>query len=111
MVIFLKSFMPIELRVKVVGIGIDNDPFTGVGYTSVQLAVESDIPAPPLHLQSQYPPTIRPTIYKHVLHVFVPTSQWKNQYQMWSEYNLVINDDGQLRLNLINETDMANSTQ
>jgi hypothetical protein len=94
--------MPITLRTRVIGIGVDNDPFTGLGYTSVQLGVESDVPAPPA-AQNQYPPIVRVPIFKHVLHIFVPTNEWRNQYNMWSQYDMTVEDDGQLRLIRVNE--------
>jgi hypothetical protein len=95
--------MPYSVRVKVIGLGTDSDPFTGAGYTSVTLAVDSPIPRPPQQLQNVYPPVPRPVVHKHIMHVFIPTTQWRGQYTMWAEYDLVVQDDGSLRLDVANE--------
>jgi hypothetical protein len=91
------------MRVRVVSVGADSDPFTGQSYTSVSLAIESPIPRPPPHVANQYPPVPRPVIHKHIVHLFIPTTQWRGQYQMWQEYDLIVEDTGEMRLVLAHE--------
>ena len=95
--------MVVTIRARVVGLGSDSDPYTGQGYTSVSLAIESPIPRPPAQLANQYPPVPRPTVYKHVMHIFIPNSQWRNRYSMWAEYDIIIEDTGEMRLALARE--------
>jgi len=89
--------MPVNLRVKVIGLGTDSDPFTGAMYTAVTFAIESALPRP-AQPQNQFPPVPRPVGHKHIMHVFVPTIQWNTQYGMWQEFDLTIEDSGELRL-------------
>lgn len=95
--------MPVNIRGKVVGIGSDSDPYTGQEYTMVALAIESPIQRPPPNMLSGYPPVPRPTVYKHVLHIFIPIKEWRGQYDMWTEYDIVIEDSGEMRLALAHE--------
>ncbi|HEX9317991.1 MAG TPA: hypothetical protein VF884_03560 [Nitrososphaeraceae archaeon] len=62
--------MPVNLRAKVIGIGIDNDPFTGRGYTLVQLGIELDIAPPPCSAGSKS----------------VPACGWDNPLQTYFTY-------------------------
>lgn len=95
--------MPYNVRVRVIGIGADSDAFTGQNYTSVLLAIESPIPRPPPQMANVYPPVPRPMVQKHILHIFIPTTQWREQYRMWQEYNMTIEDSGDMHLSLAHE--------
>ena len=95
--------MPVNIKVKVIGIGPDSDQFTGQGYTAVTLAIESPIPKPPPQAANMHPPIPRPIIHKHILHIFLPNTQWRGQYSMWQDYNLTIEDTGEMRLTLSQE--------
>jgi hypothetical protein len=86
--------MPVNLRARVVALGSDSDPFTGQAYTAVTLATESPIP----RALQQLPNAPRPTVYKHVLHIFIPNDQWNSQYNMWTPYDVLIEDSGEMRL-------------
>jgi hypothetical protein len=90
--------MAITMRVKVIGLGTDADPFTGAQYTAVTLAIDSPVPPVPPNLQNMYPPVPRPIVHKHIMHIFVPTQQWVGQYKMWEEFSLTIEDNGAMRM-------------
>lgn len=37
-------------------------------------------------------------VFKHSLHIYIPKDEWKSQYKMFEEYNLKIDDSGNLTL-------------
>lgn len=90
--------MPYTTRVKVIALAPDSDASTGAGYTFVTFALEAHTPRPPAQLQNVYPPIPRPVSYKHVMHLFFPTTHWHEQYGMWDEFDLTIEDNGEVRL-------------
>lgn len=94
--------MTSKMRVKIIGFQPDSDQFSGEPYTQVLFAVESKMPAPPPHLaQMTYPPIPRAVSWKHIIHLMIPNSKWNNQYQMWQEYDLEIDENtGELKLTL-----------
>ncbi len=36
--------------------------------------------------------------YKHLLHLFIPKSEWHNQYALWDKYTAVIGNDGTINV-------------
>ncbi|MCP8308166.1 MAG: hypothetical protein H3Z52_05065 [archaeon] len=93
--------MPIRIRVKIIGFQPDSDPMSGEEYTQVTMAIRSPIPKPPM--QPTYPPLPRPMSWKHVIHLFIPTKEWTGQYHMWQDYDLIIQDSGEIELKLAKE--------
>jgi hypothetical protein len=91
-----------EVKIKgatVIQMTPDADPFTGMQYTQVAFAIESNIPRPPAPAQQAMPfPLPRQVVWKHILHVFVPATQWTNQYQMWQKYDITIQENGELHV-------------
>lgn len=83
--------MPYREKVKVTEIKADFDPFGG---EYVQVAFGYDLPAP------KNTPFSAPQgrFLKHAIHVIFPKEKWVNQYAMWDELWLVIQDDGTLML-------------
>jgi len=53
----------------------------------IQRAPNIIIPQPPVEVY-----------YKHALHVVIPRDQWKEQFNMWREYHLIVKDDGSVEL-------------
>ena len=42
--------------------------------------------------------------WKHVMHLMIPNTKWHNQYQMWQEYELNIDENtGEMSLSLAKE--------
>lgn len=87
-----------KITAQVIGLAPDADQITGERYTQVNLAVESFVPR-----QSQQQimtpfPVPRPVSWKFVLNIFIPLSQWRDQYKMWQKYDLIIKDTGELTL-------------
>lgn len=87
--------MTFSIDAVVVEIKADFDPFGGM-YTQVNFGVKLPVPAPPQ--SKQFPPQPRGTAYKHVLHVIIPKENWNDQFTMWSEYHIVVKDDGSLEV-------------
>ena len=97
--------MPAKLRVKVIGFQHDADAFTGESYTQIVLAIETRLPNLPPQMASQvYPPIPKAIGWKHIMYLYIPNTKWNNQYQMWQEYDLEIDDNtGELSLKLAKE--------
>jgi hypothetical protein len=93
--------VPFKIRVVVIGFQPDHDPVTGEEYTQVNLGVKIPIPSPPR--EAIFPPPPKTMMWKHIIHLFVPTSKWVQQYSMWQEYDLEIKDNGEIELSLVKE--------
>lgn len=42
-----------------------------------------------------------PPIFKHMIHVFIPKQEWHSQYNMWDEYEITIDDSGNVKMQKI----------
>lgn len=94
-----------KIRIRIVGFQPDTDQLSGQPYTQIIFAVETKLPAPPPHMQQGgYPPIPRAMGWKHVMHLMIPNTKWRNQYQMWQEYDLTIDENtGELSLKIAKE--------
>jgi len=92
--------MTYSIDVVVTEVIIDFDKYGGE-YVKVALGYKLPSPfKPPI----QHAPNIiipQPPVevyYKHALHVLIPRDQWKEQFNMWREYHLIVKDDGSVEL-------------
>jgi hypothetical protein len=87
--------MVFQIRVIVVNQTMDTDPFTGRIFYQIALGIKVPIPV-------EKPPPGAPQLvqsaWKHLLHVFVPRENWVNQYTMGQEFDLTVNDEGEVTL-------------
>jgi hypothetical protein len=70
----------------------DFDPW-GNEYIQVSLGYKQPVPfAPPQ--QPFLQPQPKQISYKHALHIIIPKEEWKDQYSMFQQFRLIVNDDG-----------------
>jgi hypothetical protein len=94
-----------KIRIRIIGFQPDTDQFTGQQYTQIIFGTESRLPSPPPQMQQQtYPPIPKAIGWKHVMHLMIPNTKWKNQYQMWQEYDMTIDENtGEMSLQIAKE--------
>ena len=95
-----------KIWIRIIGFQPDTDQFTGQQYTQIIFGIESRRPSPPpAHLQQQNYRNIPKTVaWKHVMHLMIHNTKWHNQYQMWQEYELNIDENtGEMSLKLAKE--------
>ena len=80
----------------VIEIKVYHDP-QGNKYALITLAYEIPIPLPP-HLKNQFPPPPKPTLYQHILHIFIPEDKYRDNYRLWEKYKVKIYEDGSLEV-------------
>jgi hypothetical protein len=85
-------------RIKVTEIKADV-PVVGLEYVQVSLGMEVDLQ------QNVKTGMINGKIFKHILHVFIPKSEWKDQYKMWEEFDASVDDKGNVSLKRVKAGD------
>ena len=91
--------MTYSIDVVVTEVIIDFDKYGGE-YVKVALAYKLPSPFKP-PIQRINPMIPQPPVevyYKHALHVLIPRDRWKEQFNMWREYHLIVKDDGSVEL-------------
>lgn len=84
--------------VQVIQILPDMDQATGERYTQVTFGFESSA------LPSGFPDSPRIPFWKYAMHVFIPISEWKDQYKIWHRYEMVVKDTGEMVLRPVPNT-------
>ena len=88
-----------KIKVRIIGLEPDFDQVSGDPYTKVIFAAETRFPPPPAHLVQAGIPMPHGMAWKHILYLMIPNSKWHDQYQMWKEYELEVNESsGELNL-------------
>lgn len=69
-----------------------------MGGKSAMVTFAFRLPSPPMppHLKNAYPPPPIPVAYKHMVHLIIPQERWMDQYKLWEEWSITINDNGAL---------------
>lgn len=70
----------------------DFDPW-GNEYIQVSLGYKQPVPfmSPQQSFSQPQPKQIS---YKHALHIIIPKEEWRDQYKMFEQFHLIINDSG-----------------
>lgn len=85
--------------VQVIGLAPDIDQATGESYTQVTLAFVSGTQS----LPQANPPLPKIPFWKYILHIFIPSNQWRGQYTIWKYYEMVLKDTGEITLTPVKE--------
>jgi hypothetical protein len=80
--------------VQVIAIAPDLDQATGESYTQITLGFVSGTQS----ISQMNPPLPKVPFWKYTLHIFIPTKQWRGQYTMWKNYEMILKDTGEMTL-------------
>ncbi len=85
--------MPYTIEAEVVEVKADFDPF-GNAYVQVTFAYKLEAPAN----QAVAGVPAQTAVYKHAMHLIVPKTEWRGQYNMWERVLISVSEDGTVQV-------------